>query len=319
MNTRVFGASADPAAKLPSPDDLAGLEPIKTLKSRWPMVFAGLLTAAMIVGLAKQLFGSGLAGLTHAVPTNPLYYIAFLLLYFSPPTGDFVIFRRLWKVPFDGFIALVKKRIANEVVFGYSGDAYFYAWARQNAQLVAAPFGAVKDVAVLSAMAGNAMTLIMTAMALPFAYEALPPQYTKGLVIGIPVVIAMCLPFLLFSRRVFSLDRKTLWWIFAVHCLRLSAGCLLIAFAWHFALPGVGIGVWLILSAARMLVSRLPFVPNKEVVFATVAIGLLGENNQLSSVMAFTAALILLFHVVLGCGFTLQTLIGRWRTGRIVV
>jgi hypothetical protein len=313
MNTRFVGATTKPNTAIPSAEDLAGLEPIRSLKSRWPMVIAGLLTAAMIVGLARQLLGSGLAGLSHAVPTNPLYYIAFALLYFSPPTGDFVIFRRLWRVPFDGFVALVKKRIANEVVFGYSGDAYFYAWARQNTQLVAAPFGAVKDVTILSAMAGNAMTLIMTALALPFAYASLPPQYTRGLVIGIPVVIAMCLPFLLFSRRVFSLDRGTLWWIFAVHCGRLSIGCLMIAFAWHFALPGVGIGAWLVLSAARMLVSRLPFVPNKELVFATVAIGLLGEDNQLSSVMAFTAAATLLVHIVLAGGFTVQGLIRRWR------
>jgi len=313
MNTRFVGAETDPAAKLPSAEDLAGLEPIKSLKSRWPMVIAGLLTGAMIVGLARQLLGSGLAGLTHAVPTNPLYYVAFILLYFSPPVGDFVIFRRLWKVPFDGFVALVKKRIANDVVFGYSGDAYFYAWARQNAQLVAAPFGAVKDVTILSAMAGNAMTLLLTAIALPFAYKVLPPHYTHGLVIGIPVVIAMCLPFLLFSRRVFSLERGMLWWIFAVHCLRLLAGCLLIAIAWHCALPGVGIGAWLILSASRMLVGRLPFIPNKELVFATVAIGVLGENNQLSSVMAFTAALTLVFHVILAAGFTAQELGLRWR------
>lgn len=314
MNTRFVEAKPDPAAKLPTPEDLAGLEPIKTLKRRWPMVIAGLLTAAMIVGLARQLLGSGLAGLTHAVPTSPLYYVAFALLYFSPPVGDFVIFRRLWKVPFDGFVALVKKRIANDVVFGYSGDAYFYAWARQNTQLVAAPFGAVKDVTILSAMAGNVMTLIMTALALPFAYASLPADYTRGLVIAIPVVVAMCLPFLLFSRRVFSLERGMLWWIFAVHCARLSAGCLLIAFAWHFALPGVGIGPWLVLSAARMLVSRVPFLPNKELVFATVAISVLGEDNQLSSVTAFTAALTLLIHVILAGGFTVQGLLKRRKT-----
>ncbi len=316
MNSGFVGASSNPAANLApkiaeAAEDLAGLEPVKSLKSRWPVVIAAALTLAMIAGLARQLLGSGLAGLSQAAPDNWMYYVAFALLYIAPPMGDYVIFRRLWQIPLEGFAALIKKRIANEVLFGYSGDAFFYAWARARAKMVAAPFGAVKDVTILSALAGNVMTLIMTALALPFAYTMLPERYYTGLVIGIPVVIAMCLPFLIFSRKVFTLDRGQLWWIFMIHSLRLSAGCLLIAFAWHFGLPGVGIGPWLILSASRMLVSRLPFVPNKELVFATVAIGVLGEQNQLSSLMAFTAALTLVVHVAFAGVFAIQSVIKR--------
>jgi hypothetical protein len=69
--------------------------------------------------------------------------------------------------------ALHKKRISNEVLLGYSGEAYFYAWARQRTQMVAAPFGAVKDVTILSAIAGNAITLIMMIAALPFGINLL--------------------------------------------------------------------------------------------------------------------------------------------------
>ncbi|MEO5938777.1 MAG: hypothetical protein ABIQ43_07175 [Sphingomonas sp.] len=288
-------------------EDLAGLEPVKTIKSRWPMIIAGVLTAAMIVGLARQLLKSGLGGLSHATPDSWLYYVAFVLLYLSPPIGDFIIFRKLWRIPLDGLGALMKKRIANEVVLGYSGEAYFYAWARQRAQMVAAPFGAVKDVMILSAMAGNLTTLVMTALALPW----LPPLYVRPMLIGMGVVVVMSLPFLIFSRRVFSLDRGTLLWIFGVHMVRLVAGSLFIAFAWHFALPGIAIGSWLLLSATRMMVSRLPFIPNKDLVFSTVTIALLGENSDLSSLMAFTAAAILLTHVVLAAGFAVQSLIKR--------
>ena len=295
-------------------EDLAGLEPVKSLKSRWPMVIAGLLSLAMIAGLANQLLGSGLNGLSRAAPDSWPYYVAFALLYISPPLGDYVIFRRLWNIPLEGLGALIKKRIANEAVVGYSGDAYFYAWARTRATMVAAPFGAVKDVAILSAIAGNVMTLVLTALALPFAFDALPPRYYNGLAIGIPVVIAMCLPFLLFSRRVFSLDRKTLWWIFFVHCVRLGAGCLLIAFAWHFGLPGVGIGTWLILSATRLLVSRLPFV-NKDLVFTTVTTAILAgagtSNTDLANLIALTTALTLVVHVGFAAIFAVQAAIRR--------
>ena len=312
MNSGFVEASANTAANLGpnlahAAEDLAGLEPVKTIKSRWPMIIVGAMTLAMVVGLAHQLLKSGLAGLSHATPDNWLYYVAFALLYMAPPVADYIIFRKLWRIPLDGLGALIKKRIANEVVLGYSGEAYFYAWARQRAQMVAAPFGAVKDVMIMSAMAGNLMTLAMTALALPW----LPADYLRPMLIGMGVVVVMSLPFLIFSRRVFSLDRKTLWWVFGVQMARLVATSLFIVLAWHFALPGIAIGAWLLLSATRMMVSRLPFIPNKDLLFSTVTIALLGPNSDLSSLMAFTAAAILLTHAVLAAGFAVQSLIKR--------
>jgi len=124
-------------------------------------------------------------------------------------------------------------------------------------------------------------------------------------------MIGMSVPFLIFSKRVFSLRKNTLWWIFGIHSLRLVVGSILIALAWHFAMPDVSIGMWLILAAARMLVSRLPFVPNKDLLFANFAIILIGQGQALSELLAFTAALTLLVHVVLFAGFGLLGLIRK--------
>jgi len=299
-----------PFARAP---DLAGLEPLKTIKNRWPMIIGGLLTAAMVVGLGRELLGSGLAGLHRAVPGSAWFYVAFTLLYFSPPTGDWIIFRRLWGIPvLGGMVALLKKRIANEVVVGYSGEAYFYAWARARAHMVAAPFGAVKDVSILSAIAGNAITLAMILVALPLGYELFRASgYLPEIAGSVLVVLATSLPFLIFSRRVFSLPRRTLWWVFMVHCLRLIAGSTLIAIAWHFALPSVPVGMWLFLAAARLLVSRLPLVPNKDLLFANFAILVIGQDQALSELIAFTAALMLLYHVALIALFGLHGMIRK--------
>ncbi|MFX5622963.1 hypothetical protein ABTE00_22670, partial [Acinetobacter baumannii] len=76
-------------------------------------------------------------------------------------------------------------------------------------------------------------------------------------------VIGMSLPFLIFSKRVFSLPRPLLWWIFLIHILRAVASSVLLALTWHFGMPEVSIGMWLLLSAGRQLASRLPLVPNK--------------------------------------------------------
>lgn len=275
------------------------------------MIIGGLLTAAMVAGLAKQLLGSGLAGLERTVPASPWFYVFFTLLYFSPPTGDYVIFRRLWRIPIDGWFALIKKRIANEVVLGYSGDAYFYAWARARAHMIAAPFGAVKDVTILSAVAGNAITLAMVAIALPLGKDLLDAKQFHTVLWSAAITFAITLPFLIFSKRVFSLPRPRLWWIFMIHCLRLLSGSTLLAFAWHFALPSVSIGMWLFLSAARLLVSRLPLVPNKDLLFANFAIILIGQGSTLSDLVAFSAALTLVYHAALIAIFGLQTVLRK--------
>ncbi|MGI4733438.1 MAG: hypothetical protein ACRYFW_17095 [Janthinobacterium lividum] len=306
MSVRFEAARADGIGH-----DIAGLEPLETIRSRWPVVIGGLLTAAMIAGLARELLSSGLSGLGRAVPASPLFYVFFGLLYLSPITGDYVIFRRLWGIPFAGFVALIKKRIANEVVFGYSGEAYFYAWARARATMVAAPFGAVKDVSILSAIAGNAMTLAMIVVAVPLARSSLTPEMLRLVGGSAAVTVAISLPFLLFSRRVFSLPRPALWRIFAVHWVRLLAGQVLIALAWHYALPGVSIGLWLALAALRMLVSRLPLVPNKDLLFANFAILLIGRDTALSELMAFSAALTVLIHLGLIGLFGVQAVVAK--------
>ncbi|HEX8419699.1 MAG TPA: hypothetical protein VF638_06770 [Sphingomonas sp.] len=294
----------------PAPE-LAGLEPLKTIRSRWPAIIGAVVTIAMLVGLGRELFGSGLAGLGRTVPRNPLFYFAFAALYITPPLVDYVIFRRLWNIPLSGFVALIKKRIANDVVMGYSGEAYFYAWARARAHLVAAPFGAVKDVSILSAIAGNMITLAMIAIALPVVRGLIPGEMMRYVYGSLLVIVATSLPFFVFSKRVFSLTRETLWWVFSMQCLRIVAGAALLALAWHFALPGVSIGLWLFLTAGRLLFSRLPLLPNKDLLFANFAILFIGHDHALSELIAFTAAAVLLVHAAFIVVFGLHGLVIR--------
>ncbi|MFD1786041.1 hypothetical protein ACFSC3_00500 [Sphingomonas floccifaciens] len=294
-------------------DEVGALEPIERIRRRWPVVIAAVLTILMVAGLGRELLDHGLAGLWSHVPASPLFYIAFALLYMSAPTFDWLIFRKLWGLPAAGLVALVKKRIANEVVFGYSGDAYFYVWARARMKMVAAPFGAVKDVTILSAIAGNLITLAMVLVSLPIARGLMTPDQFKMVAGSAAITLAISLPFLIFSRRVFSLPKRTLWWIFNMHCARLAFGSLMIALAWALAMPEVPLGMWLFLSAARLLVSRLPLVPNKDLLFANFAILLIGQGEALSDLMAFTAALTLAIHVALIGVFGLHTLIVRNR------
>ena len=290
---------------------LAALEPLQPVVRRWPALLGVALTVAMVAGLAWQLFHRGLGELGRSVPASPLFYGCFILFYMSLPVFDFGIFRHLWKIPATGLIALTKKKIANDVVVNYSGEAYFYSWARANARLVAAPFGAIKDVSILSAIAGNALTLVMILLALPLGRDLLTPDQFRTALWSTAALVGISLPFLILSRRVFSLPRRALWTVFGFHCVRLVASNLLIALAWHFAMPEVSLGMWLLLAAGRMLVSRLPLIPNKDVLFPLLANMLIGGRESLVQLLAFGAALTLAINAALIVVFAIASIVSK--------
>ena len=109
-----------------------------------------------------------------------------------------------------GFLALLRKKVYNELLLGYLGEAYFYTWARRRVSLDAAPFGAVKDVAILSAMAGNGVTLALLVVMLPMLGSSRLGLDTRMLVLSLGVVLVISVATMIWRRRVFSLPRGEL-------------------------------------------------------------------------------------------------------------
>src|SRR3546814_5355045 len=77
--------------------------------------------------------------------------------------------------------------------------------------------------------------------------------------------------------------------IFGVHIGRLMLTTLLSGVMWHSALPAVSMGWLLILATLQLLVTRLPFVPNKDLVFASVALFLIGHDGAIGPLIAMIA------------------------------
>ncbi|MCB2048234.1 MAG: hypothetical protein KDE32_08410 [Novosphingobium sp.] len=269
------------------------------------------LSLLVIAAALWQVRNVNFAGMLGMVPKSPLFWAIFAVSYLAGPMSEWIIFRRLWGVGPAAFGALVRKLIYNELLVGYLGEVYFYTWARQHLKFVATPFGAVKDVAVLSAVSGNVMTLLFMVVAFPFL--KLLPLHDHATAIGwsLAFVIGTSLAIMFWRRSIFSLRRDELLMVLAMHVLRILAITGLSAALWHMVLPDTPLGWWLILATIRLLISRLPFVPNKDVVFAGVAVLALGEDVQLAALMAMMAALILITHVLVGLSFAIADLIRR--------
>jgi hypothetical protein len=290
--------------QMPAPLESADSDPLPLpvrQSSLWAWITPAL-SVAILAFVAWHFRNLDLDQLVAVVPRNPLFWVVFFAYYFTGTLADFAIFRWLWKIPSEGLIALARKNIGNELIVDYLGEAYFYSWARRKVTMEASPFGAVKDVAILSALVSNLFTLAMMALVWPYAktFNFNFGLSNSALWTSVGVIITISLLVALFSRRLFSLSRAQLWGISGIHFLRLLIANALLAFAWSLALPEVPITWWLALATFKMLLGRLPLISNKDVAFAGFAVLVVGHDTEIQVLMAFMTALILATHLTLG-------------------
>ena len=282
------------------PGSIIDPEPLIRSSRNWTR-WAGPLVSILILIVALDQFRRlDRAALWALLPVRPIFWLTFLFYYTAGPLSEWIIFRRLWKIPLEGFGALMRKLVSNEILLGYLGEVYFYAWARRNARITGAPFGAIKDVTILSALVGNAVTLVMVLFAIPL-FNAIDTGARRWDIIGsILFMLGSSLAVMIARNRLFTLPRQELWRVAFIHLLRIVATTLLAAAMWHMLLPTVALGWWILLGTLRQLVSRLPFLPNKDIVFAGIAAFFVGAGNEIASAMALMATLILAAHLLVG-------------------
>ncbi|MBB4101155.1 hypothetical protein [Sphingomonas kyeonggiensis] len=268
----------------------------------WLLTFAGLgLSAAILLAVLAQLGGIDPAQF-RAAPTNIWFWLCFALVYANGPLAEWIILRRLWGLRVDALPALFRKQVANEIVFGYSGEAQFYLWARRRQQLKGSVFGTLRDVAVLSALAGNLATLVMMAINAPLLYSVAGGTLLNSFAASIAVIILSSLAILLLRRTaaLLTLSRRDLAVTFALHSLRIVLGLILTALLWKLLLPGLSWTMLVAVATLRMMVHRLPLVPARDALLAPLTLALLGPASGLAAATMLVAALTLVTHIAVG-------------------
>jgi hypothetical protein len=311
----VLASDANPAPRTPPsvPGAAADPRPLRIPTRGWTWWLGLAITAAILVAVIIELRNVDFARVRAMLPASPAFWLAFAAMYFAGPAADWTIYRRLWRIPAAGFAALLRKLVGNELLFGYAGELYLYTWARRHTEMTSAPFAAIKDVAILSAMTANAVTLVLLALAWPLLASLNLGLDTRTLLVSVAIVVTISSAVLLFRNKLFSLPAADLRAVAGIHFLRILATTLLAALCWHLVLPQVALSWWLLLATLRMLLSRLPLLPNKDIVFAGLAVFLVGHDAEIAALMTMMASLILTTH--LGVGLSLvaaeATAIGR--------
>lgn len=298
MATTVF-APGEPIPDL----QLALPKPRKSTAAKLGELFSAMISIAMLAAVVLEVRHLQFHDIFELIPRKPLFWMVFVAYYMVGPASEWVIYRYLWRIPLSGLAALLRKLVSNELLLGYLGEVQFYAWARGRLNMVAAPFGAIKDVTILSALTGNIVTLVMLAGAWRLISSGAFGMEGRTTFLSLGVVLFTSFIILLFRQKLFTLPRRELAIITAIHFARTLGFIGLSALLWHVVLPEVGLDLWLVLATLRMLVSRLPLVPNKDVIFAGLAVFILGRDTQVQNLMAMMAMLLPVSHIVVGTIF----------------
>ncbi len=89
---------------------------------------------------------------------------------------------------------------------------------------------------------------------------------------------------------------------------------------WWSLLPQVPLTTWIVLAAIRMVSTRLPLVPNKDIAFAAVIVALIGDHDGIAPMIVMITGLVLIANILVAIGISLLSwaeAIGRRRLAAI--
>jgi len=236
--------------------------------------------------LLHRLSAIGWDNVLGALPAEPVFYLLLILHFLLIPSAELLVFDPLWRdsqTPrHTRFLAFLRKQALNDTVLGYSGDAYLLWWGRRNLGIGKTRiFHSIKDSTLLSAACSSSLAVLVAGTLYMFGYLApltanLPdaaPMFVG--VLGLSVLVIPLLA--LFGRKILGLSDQDVRRICSVHVTRQLISEALLILQWRIVLPDVAISVWLGLVAARMVVTRVPMIPNKELTMLALAAGVAGQ------------------------------------------
>ncbi len=237
---------------------------------------------AVISYLAYQFTDIGWGRVWRALPTTPWFYVLLLLMYVNLPIAEVAIYGQAWNATARGLLpVLLRKRVLNNDVLGYSGEAYFSLWAQRNTNLgYREVLETIKDNTIVSSVASTSVAFLLLAIFFLSGQVKLLTRYlpdqTSTVAAGIAVLICAVAVGVTFRRTIFSLSPSLLLWIGAAHLTRFLVNTGLQVAQWAVVIPEVSVGSWVTLLALHIVVNRIPFVPTRNLVFMGAGLELAG-------------------------------------------
>ena len=246
------------------------------------------VVGGILAYLAVRLSTIGWSAFVSSLPTSPIFYLTIGLLYSLLPLSESLIYRRLWNVPVKKILPVVLgKRALNADVVGYTGELMLYVQSRQHATVGAKMIRqSIKDNLIVSSISSLSLGFIVLVVLLATGQILLPSWSENSFVVVFTVgILAGVLGLAVYGFRhaIFSLPRRDLMFMAAVHLTRFLAGFVIQVVQWWSVVPDAPFSSWATLLSAMIVTNRIPFLPSKDILFA-------GAGIELSAVVGVPAA-----------------------------
>jgi hypothetical protein len=263
-----------------------------------------VVPATLLVLLGYDLLHIGLAQVWSARPNALLFYVFGTVPFFIPPLTDLIIYRHLWKVGAElRYSVMLRKQCLNNVI-DYSGETYFLISCQRTIGVPTnVKLHAIKDSNVLSAGAGFVTLCLGLILLLALDGKALSGFSLAGswTIFAFSFVpLALCIALVIGGGRLTTLTRGEMASTFALHLLRSGTVLFFTYLCWFFsgALPTAALCLDFVVL--RQLITRLPIVPSKPLLYAEVALVAAGSMNVSQPRVAAVIIITTIISQVLG-------------------
>jgi hypothetical protein len=242
------------------------------------------IPAALLVIIGRRLTELGWREIWIARPGAIGFYLLLVLQFFIQPFGDYFVYRNLWgRANTPPMKVILRKRLLNTFMLDYSGEAFFYFWAQARLKLKPGLLvHGIKDSNVLSAGAGLAMVYVIVLVLLATGGLQIPAALNAHgwlYVLAASVPLVLCAVLVLGHRKLTQLSPGQIAATFGIHLVR-AVLVLTVEFGlWELsgALPSAVACLQFV--ALRLIVTRLPLVPNKDLIFLGAGIAAAGMTK----------------------------------------
>ena len=257
------------------------------------------IPAALLVIIGRRLTELGWREIWTARPANLGFYLLLVLQFFLQPFGDYLVYRNLWGGTNTPPMAVIlRKRLLNTFMLDYSGEAFFFFWAQARLKLKPGMLvHGIKDSNLLSGGAGLVMVYLMLLGLLAVGGLHIPATLNTHswlYVLAGTLPLILCVVLVLGHRKLTVLSLGQMATTFGIHFGRATLVLAVEFGLWQLsgALPSAIASLQFV--ALRLVVTRLPLVPNKDLIFVGAGMTAAGMTNvsvtPVASVLVILAA-----------------------------
>lgn len=259
-----------------------------------------IILAGVGILVLQRLNNVGWTRILAEMPRSIAFYTLFPIWYIAGPAVDAVLYRHLWCDRWRTlFPIMLRKRVLNESVLGYSGEAYLAVLAGRKYPHLGGALFDIRDANIISSFVSTSVTLAMVAIVFtPFlttqSEQTLVshPSFAFAAAGGL---LALIVSGAIIGPRFLRLTKTGVRYALCAYLMRIAFVMLLQIALWKTALPTAHLGALLVILTSSQAATRIPFAPSYDVLLLgagmTVAPALGLPVSEVSGVLVACFAL----------------------------